>query len=82
SLGVPMRPEYELLDTRTSPHIEEFTEHLYARLQRRGYLKRDCLRLVTNERNVFAALMVAHGYADAMVSGSTRNWTSVARDIR
>ncbi len=80
-LGVPMRPEYEFYDTRKSPYTEEFTEYLYKRLQRRGYLKRDCLRLVTNERNVFAALMVAHGYADAMVSGVTRNWTSVYRDV-
>ena len=48
----------------------------------RGYLKRDCHRLVINERNVFAALMVAHGYADVMVSGVTRNWTSVYQDVR
>jgi malate dehydrogenase (oxaloacetate-decarboxylating)(NADP+) len=61
--------------------VEEFTDHLYARLQRRGYLKRDCQRLVANERNVFAALMVAHGYADAMISGVTRNWTSVYKDV-
>jgi malate dehydrogenase (oxaloacetate-decarboxylating)(NADP+) len=81
SLGVMLRPEYELLDTRSSPYIEEFTEYLYARLQRRGYLKRDCWRLVTNERNIFAALMVVHGYADAMISGATRNWTSVYKDI-
>ena len=80
-LGVMLRPEYELLDTKTSPHIEEFTDYLYARLQRRGYLRRDCWRLVTNERNIFAALMVVHGYADAMVSGATRNWTSVYKDI-
>ncbi|MEQ1715169.1 MAG: NADP-dependent malic enzyme [Hyphomicrobium sp.] len=79
--SVPLRPEYELIDTRTSPHVEEFTELLYSRLQRRGYLKRDCARLVANERNVFGALMVAHGYADAMVSGVTRNWTSVYRDV-
>ena len=81
TLGVQLRPEYELVDTRASPYIEEFTDYLYARLQRRGYLKRDCWRLVTNERNVFAALMVVHGYADAMVSGATRNWTSVYKDI-
>ena len=31
------------------------------RLQRRGYLMRDCQRLVNNDRNVFAACMVAHG---------------------
>ena len=79
--GVPLREDYELIDTRTSPHVEEFTELLYARQQRRGYLKRDCARLVANERNVFAALMVAHGYADAMVSGVTRNWTNVYRDV-
>jgi malate dehydrogenase (oxaloacetate-decarboxylating)(NADP+) len=81
-LGVRLRPEFEIVDTRKSPHTEEFTDFLYARLQRRGYLRRDCQRLVQNERNVFAALMVVHGYADAMVSGVTRNWTSVFQDVR
>ncbi len=80
--GIPLREEFELVDTRTSPYTEEFTEYLFKRLQRRGYLKRDCHRLVVNERNVFAALMVAHGYADVMVSGVTRNWTSVYQDVR
>ena len=80
--GIRVRPEFEIIDTRRSPHADEFVDHLYARLQRRGYLKRDCLRLVTNERNVFAALFVAHGHADGMVSGVTRNWTSVYRDVR
>jgi malate dehydrogenase (oxaloacetate-decarboxylating)(NADP+) len=80
--GIALRPEYELLDMKASPHVEEFTEFLYKRLQRRGYLRRDCQRLVVNERNVHAALMVAHGYADAMVAGVTRNWTSVYKDVR
>ncbi len=80
-LGVPLRSGFELIDTRTSPHLEEFTEFLYSRLQRRGYLRRDCERVVLNERNVFAALMVVHGYADAMISGVTRNWTSVYADV-
>jgi malate dehydrogenase (oxaloacetate-decarboxylating)(NADP+) len=81
-LAIPLRRDFELLDTRRSPYTEEFTDFLYARLQRRGYLRRDCQRLVTNERNVFAALMVAHGHADAMVAGVTRNWTSVYKDVR
>jgi malate dehydrogenase (oxaloacetate-decarboxylating)(NADP+) len=80
-LGVPLRHDCELIDTKTSPYVDEFTEFLYSRLQRRGYLRRDCERLVTNERNVFGALMVVHGYADAMVSGATRNWTSVYADV-
>ena len=81
-VGITLREEFELHDTRKSPYVEEFTEYLYERLQRRGYLKRDIVRLVQNERNLFAALMVAHGYADAMVSGVTRNWTGIYRDIR
>ena len=80
-LGIPLRSEFELIDTTASPFLDEFSELLYSRLQRRGYLKRDCERLVTNERNVFSALMVAHGHADAMVSGVTRNWTSVYSDV-
>ena len=81
-LGIPLRAEFEIIDTTLSAHAEEFAEFLYQRLQRRGHLKRDCERIVRNERNVFAALMVVHGYADAMVSGVTRNWTSVFQDVR
>lgn len=80
-LGIELRDEFEIYDTRNSPYTEEFTDFLFARLQRRGYLRRDCARLVTNERNIFTALMVAHGYADCMVAGVTRNWTSVYQDV-
>jgi malate dehydrogenase (oxaloacetate-decarboxylating)(NADP+) len=81
-LGVKLKSEFTIFDTRKSPYAEQFTDYLYQRLQRHGYLRRDCQRLVLNERNIFAALMVAHGYADAMVSGATRNWTSVFNDAR
>ena len=81
-LGIPLRTEYEIVDTRKNAYTEEFTAFLYARLQRRGYLKRDCQRLVTNERNVFSALMLAHGHADGLVTGVTRNWTNVYDDIQ
>jgi malate dehydrogenase (oxaloacetate-decarboxylating)(NADP+) len=80
--GVRLRDAFEIVDIRSSPLTEEFTEFLYARLQRRGFLKRDCLRLVMNERNVFATLLVAHGLADCMVAGVTRNWASVFQDVR
>ncbi len=80
--GIRLHDTFEIVDMRKSPLVEEFTEFLYARLQRRGFLKRDCVRLVTNERNVFAALLVAHGLADAMVAGVTRNWASVFEDVR
>ncbi len=81
-LGIRMQSDFEFIDTRKSPYTEQFTDYLYERLQRHGYLRRDCQRLVMNERNVFAALMVEHGYADAMISGVTRNWTSVFEDVQ
>ena len=36
--GIPLREEFELVDTRTSPYTEEFTEYLFKRLRRCGYL--------------------------------------------
>ena len=53
-----------------------------SRLQRKGYLLRDCQRLVNNDRNVYAACMVAMGHADGMVTGVTRNWYTAYEDVR
>jgi len=35
-----------------------YLNHLYERLQRRGFLLRDCQRLVNTDRNYFASCMV------------------------
>ena len=83
ALGMVLRPEYEMhRHPQVGRYLDEFAEFLYARLQRRGYLQRDCQRLVNNDRNMFAALHGGHGYADGMVSGVTRNWTTVYKDVR
>ncbi len=58
-----------------------YASFLYTRLQRQGYLMRDCQRMVNQDRNVFAACMVALGDADAMVSGVTRNSATVLADV-
>ena len=41
-----------------------------------GFLFRDCQRLINQDRNHFAASMVALGDADAMVTGATRNYST------
>ena len=76
------RPGIEVVNARVSTRVEAYTEYLYARLQRKGYLHRDCQRLINTDRNHFAACMVALGDADAMVSGSTRNYSTVLEDVR
>jgi malate dehydrogenase (oxaloacetate-decarboxylating)(NADP+) len=82
ALGISMAEGFEIHNARESTHNEEYIEFLYGRLQRQGLLRRDCQRLVNNDRNVFAASMVACGHADGMVSGVTRNWTTVFDDVR
>ncbi|MBT3070434.1 NADP-dependent malic enzyme [Rhodomicrobium sp. Az07] len=80
--GVNNVESFEQHNIATSEHNQQYAEFLYQRLQRKGYLYRDCLRLVHNERNVFAACMVAMGHADAMVTGVTRNWSTALQDVR
>ena len=56
-------------NARSSEHNKDYAEFLYQRLQRKGFLYRDCVRMVNHDRNVFAACMLATGHADAMVTG-------------
>ena len=76
------RPGIELINARISSRVEAYTDYLYARLQRKGYLHRDCQRLINTDRNHFAAAMVALGDADAMVTGTTRNYSTALEDLR
>jgi malate dehydrogenase (oxaloacetate-decarboxylating)(NADP+) len=59
-----------------------YAQFLYERLQRRGFLFRDCQRLINQDRNTFAAAMVAQGDADAMVTGVTRNFSIALEEVR
>jgi malate dehydrogenase (oxaloacetate-decarboxylating)(NADP+) len=81
-IGVSDPENYPIHNSANSPLVPAMVERLYARLQRQGYLKRDVLRMVNNERNVFAALMVEMGEADAMVSGCTRHFNQVMSQVR
>jgi malate dehydrogenase (oxaloacetate-decarboxylating)(NADP+) len=72
----------EIVNARVSEHNVEYTDWLYGRLQRRGYLRRDVQRMINQDRNYFAAAMVARGQAEAMVTGVTRNFNMVLKEIR
>ncbi len=72
----------EIHNARLSDRNGVYAQFLYERLQRRGYLLRDCQRLINNDRNSFAAAMVARGDADAMVTGVTRNFSVALEETR
>ena len=72
----------EIVNARVSEHNAEYTDWLYEKLQRRGYLKRDVQRMINQDRNYFGATMCARGQADAMVTGVTRNFNMALKEVR
>ena len=82
NLGVELGDAIEIVNARLSTRNAEYAGYLYQRLQRKGYLMRDCQRMVNQDRNHFAACMVAMGDADAMVTGVTRNFSVALEDVR
>ena len=71
----------EIHNARLSRCNAVYAHFLYERLQRRGFLFRDCQRLINQDRNAFAAAMVALGDADGMVTGVTRNYSIVLNEV-
>jgi malate dehydrogenase (oxaloacetate-decarboxylating)(NADP+) len=76
------KPGIQIINARLSRRNTVYADHLYERMQRQGFLLRDCQRLINNDRNHFGACMVALGDADAMVTGVTRNYSTVLDDVR
>ncbi|TAK99798.1 MAG: NADP-dependent malic enzyme, partial [Rhodospirillaceae bacterium] len=66
--------DFEIHNAKISPHVRGMVDHLYERLHRKGYLRRDCIRLVHQDRHVFGALMLDMGQGDALVTGMTRHF--------
>jgi malate dehydrogenase (oxaloacetate-decarboxylating)(NADP+) len=71
----------DLVNARVSHRNQEYVDFLFGKLQRRGYLKRDVQRMINQDRNYFAAAMLARGQADAMVTGVTRNFNMAMREV-
>jgi malate dehydrogenase (oxaloacetate-decarboxylating)(NADP+) len=79
--GIELGDGIEIINARLSTRNAVYAAYLYERLQRKGFLQRDCQRLVNQDRNHFAACMVANNDADAMVTGVTRNFSGVLADV-
>ncbi|WP_242098221.1 NADP-dependent malic enzyme [Sphingomonas sp. CROZ-RG-20F-R02-07] len=82
ALGVTDPESFELHNSRVSPLVPRMVDFLYARLQRRGYLRRDCERMVNQDRNIFGALLLQLGEGDAMITGITRTYAETMRQIK
>jgi malate dehydrogenase (oxaloacetate-decarboxylating)(NADP+) len=80
--GIELGDGIQIINARLSQRNSAYAAYLYERMQRKGFLFRDCQRLINQDRNHFAASMVALGDADAMVTGVTRNFSLALSDIR
>jgi len=80
-LSVSDPGSFEIQNSADSAHVPAMVDYLYKRLQRRGYTLRDVRRLVNQERNVFAALLVALGHGDGMITGMTRTFAQTVREV-
>jgi len=80
--GLELGNGVEVINARLSNRNASYAAYLYERLQRKGFLQRDCQRLVNQDRNHFASCMVALGDADAMVTGVTRNFSVALEDVQ
>jgi malate dehydrogenase (oxaloacetate-decarboxylating)(NADP+) len=80
-LSVSDPGSFEIQNSADSEYVPAMVDYLYKRLQRRGYTERDVRRMVNQERNVFAALLVALGHGDGMISGVTRTYAQTVREV-
>src|SRR5579883_1680436 len=81
-LGITDSKGLEIHNARLSTRNTPYTDHVYKRLQRDGYLRRDVQRMVNQGRNVFGACMVALGDADGIVTGITRRFPECYGDVK
>jgi malate dehydrogenase (oxaloacetate-decarboxylating)(NADP+) len=74
-LGLTLDKSIEIHNSKDEKQRQRYADHVYKRLQRKGFLKRDCDRLIRTNRIVFGSCMVDLGDADAMVTGVTRTFS-------
>ena len=64
--------ELDVVNAAKTEHLESYKDFLYDRLKRKGFDPADVHRIASRDRHVFAALMLAHGHGDGLVTGVTR----------
>lgn len=73
--------DIEIMNAAINKNLDKYIDYLYERLQRKGYLYRDCAKLVKTDKNIFAACMVACGDGDAILTGITKSYADSLEDI-
>jgi malate dehydrogenase (oxaloacetate-decarboxylating)(NADP+) len=71
-VGLRLEPgrDFELCNIHSDPRFDDYWQHYYELMQRRGFTPALAKSVVRSRSTVIAALMVARGDADAMICGT------------
>jgi len=81
-MGIKETQDITIINASLVENIEPYIDVAYSRLQRNGFLRRDCARVIKNDRNIFSSAMLALGEGDALLTGVTRNYNVCMNDIK
>jgi malate dehydrogenase (oxaloacetate-decarboxylating)(NADP+) len=74
-IGYSENFDIQIVNSTSKEKREKYKKFVFEKLHReKGFLERDCDRLVRNDRVVWGSCMVSCGDADAMVTGNTRRY--------
>ncbi|MDX1924048.1 MAG: NADP-dependent malic enzyme [Rickettsiaceae bacterium] len=71
----------EVINASTCNDLGKYIEFLYEKLQRKGYLHRDCSRFVKSDRNIFASCLLEFGIGDCMITGTSKAYFDCLDDV-
>ncbi len=80
-IGYEGKFDIEVINASNVTNLPQLIDGLYTKLQRQGYIYRDCAKLVKTNKNIFAACLVASGYADGVVTGITNNYHNCLNEL-
>ena len=71
----------EITNAALNKNTDDYIEKLYKKLQRSGFLHRDCARMMKRDRNIFASMMLENGEGDCMITGLTRPYIQSLEEV-
>ncbi|MEI7669326.1 MAG: NADP-dependent malic enzyme [Pseudomonadota bacterium] len=81
-MGIKEGNDIKIVNASLIKNLEPYIDYAYEHLQRKGFLRRDCARVIKNDRNIFSSTMLALGDGDALLTGVTRNYNVCMQDIK
>jgi len=81
-IGLSENFNIEISNSTDNKKRAKYSNFLFKKLHRKkGFLERDCDRMVRNDRVIWGSCMVSCGDADAMVTGNSRKYSSSLEKI-